>query len=202
MESTGAELVNFWDFASSKGLMRKETADTMKSACKVVLSTVEPDTWESLDVTQIDADSFVQRFERLKMSELKPASLRVYGQRLRNGVATFKEFLASPTTWSYSSPESRAPGNGKAKKESNAGVRESRRESRTPGRTRYGGDEEMITYPYPVRPGVVGSLTLPADLTKVEATRLASFVSSLAMDPQLALPMGGETHSDRHDTPA
>jgi hypothetical protein len=188
METSGSDLIKFWDYASSKGLMRRETAETMKSACKVVLSTVEPETWETLDVTQLDVDSIVQRFERLKMTELKPDSLRVYGQRLRNGISTFNDFLASPTTWSYPTAESRAAANGDGKKRTKS-RKPTQSASEAPTASPAIGDAgETITYPYPIRPGLVISMTLPVDLTRAEATRLAAFVSSLAVEEQLALP--------------
>jgi hypothetical protein len=48
-----------------------------------------------------------------------------------------------------------------------------------------------VSYPFPLRPGMLAQISLPADLTKAEAKRLAAFVESLAMDepqPQRALP--------------
>jgi hypothetical protein len=48
----------------------------------------------------------------------------------------------------------------------------------------------MVTYPYPVRPGLLAQLKLPANLTAKEATRLAKFVESLAFDEQLAITGG------------
>jgi len=39
-----------------------------------------------------------------------------------------------------------------------------------------------ITYPFPLRPGVLASVDLPADLTTREADRLVAFIKSLAMD--------------------
>ena len=52
---------------------------------------------------------------------------------------------------------------------------------------------QTITYPFPLRPGLVVSVTLPADMTKHEAGRLGAFLESLALEPQLALPAGRAT---------
>lgn len=51
--------------------------------------------------------------------------------------------------------------------------------------------KDLVSYPFPIRPGLLAQISLPADLTKAEAKHLAAFVESLAMDsaePQRALP--------------
>jgi hypothetical protein len=40
----------------------------------------------------------------------------------------------------------------------------------------------MITYPFPIRPGMQGKITLPEDLTRREVQRIAAFVGTLATD--------------------
>lgn len=48
-----------------------------------------------------------------------------------------------------------------------------------------------IDYPFLLRPGLVVSIRLPADLTKPEADRLAVFIKSVAVDlPNVAEPQG------------
>jgi hypothetical protein len=44
------------------------------------------------------------------------------------------------------------------------------------------GATHSITYPFPLRAGVVSTLELPADLSAREAERIATFVKSLAVD--------------------
>jgi hypothetical protein len=48
----------------------------------------------------------------------------------------------------------------------------------------------MIQYPFPIREGVVASLTLPTNLRKTEAKRLAAFLESLAVEEPPAPPAG------------
>jgi len=43
----------------------------------------------------------------------------------------------------------------------------------------------IITYPFPLRQGVLASLDLPPDLMRREAQRLAAFVESLAIEDQV-----------------
>ena len=154
-----------------------------------MLSTVEPDNWESMDIENLDLDNFVQRFERLRMGDLKPASMNVYGQRIRGAITAYREFLRSPSTWQYTGSRSDQP------------ARSAKRASKTTSRADSTGSihqlptvpagniSGLISYPYPLRPNVVLSIALPADLTQKEAARLSTFLHSLAVDEQLALPV-------------
>jgi hypothetical protein len=197
-QTSGRAFIDFWtEYAAKRGLMTRPTADTMKSSCKVVLETVEPEGWEELDITTIEVESFGQRFERLKVGrDLKPESLRVYKQRFRNGIATYLDYLNSPTTWKYPAAEGRsksAAGGSPKKQVSTAKARTGRQtnDSATGTPSPEGSPEiETITYPYPLRPGVVITIALPTDLTRQEATRLSTFLASLAVEPQLALTSG------------
>ena len=58
----------------------------------------------------------------------------------------------------------------------------------------------MIKYPFPIRPGLQGTVTLPEDLTIREARRVAAFVATLALEdepePMRALPPGQWNQSD------
>ena len=191
MEPNGAGLIEFWNYAAAKGLVRRDTADTNRSACKVVLSTVEPETWEEMDVSNLDVDVFFQRFERLKLTDLKPESLRQYSQRFRNGISHFLDFLKSPSTWSYPAAEARSTngsGNDGERKKRSRPTNSKPSQSETSRAHADHAEQSMIDYPYPLRAGLVITVALPADLTKHEAKRLAGFLDSIALEPQLALP--------------
>ena len=189
MEPTGKDLVAFLDYAANKGLMNKDWAGTLKSAAKVVLSTVEPETWESLNIENVDLDAFIQRFERLRMGDLKPDSMNVYGKRVRNAITAYRDFLRSPSTWQYNGSRSETV----SRPRKTMKVTEKTTAINSSGATPVSGESErsvddLITYPYPLRPGVVLRIALPPDLTAKEVARLSSFLGSLAVDEQLALP--------------
>lgn len=58
-------------------------------------------------------------------------------------------------------------------------------------------EPERITYPFPLRPGVVAELRLPSDLTLAEAKRLSGFLASLALAarPGKRIASNGWNHS-------
>lgn len=199
LEAIGKDFIEFWDYAASKGLVKKDWATTLRSAAKQVLVSVEPDDWERLDLRGLDIDAFVQRFERLRMGDLKPDSLAVYGKRFRNARTAYLEFLDSPSTWQFGT--GRTEGSGDRKRaartaspaRAGSGVKgngSAESEPQGSGVVVNDGSTPILNYPYPLRPGLVVSFSLPTDLTKHEAKRLASYLDSLALDPQLALPAG------------
>ena len=40
----------------------------------------------------------------------------------------------------------------------------------------------LITYPFPIRSGIQGKITLPEDLTSREADRINAFIKTLAVE--------------------
>lgn len=185
MEATGKDLVGFFEYAAQKGLMKRDWANTLKGSCKAVLSSVEPEEWESVALEGIDVDAFVRRFERLKMGDLKPDSLNVYGRRFRTGLTTYLQFLQSPSTWQYPSP--RAEDGSRVLKRVARPAKTKGTPLAVPTVVAALPHDSLITYPYPLRPGLVLTVALPSDLTQKEAGRLSTFLHSLAVDEQRAL---------------
>lgn len=194
VDANGKDLVEFWNWAAQRGEIGGHAARALRSACKEVMTTVEPDSWETVDLRALDVSSFCQRFVRLKAgSNFKPDSLTAYQQRFRRALASYLEYLDAPDKWQYGSEiPSPAKEAGKAKSKSPAATRRSQPKARSGGEKVNPNDPQMLTYPFPVRPwsGLVVNITLPADLTRQEAKRLATFVESLAVDSQPALPAG------------
>ena len=180
---TGQGLIDFLTYVPEKGLLNKNTAGAMRSAARELLS-VEHDDPSSIDVRQLDIDQLAKRFANLRAQKFTPQSLETYESRFRKAVAMYLRFLDNPAGWR---PEIR--------------TRQTSIQDRTKGRPSNGGtpgltlpppaSSGMIQYPFPIRDGVIASLTLPANLRKAEAKRLASFLDSLAVDEPRALPSGG-----------
>lgn len=175
---TGRGLVAFLNFAAERGLMNANTAGSLRAATKEVLSAVEPDGWEDLDLATIDTEDYAVRFERLRVGRLKPDSLSVYKSRFRNAVQMYLQYLESPSNWRYR-PERPAA----ARKKSAAPPAPAAGSSEPSGHaTTPASRPSTIEYPFPVRAGLIAMLRLPVDLTKAEGRRLAAFIDSLAID--------------------
>jgi hypothetical protein len=196
VDGTGAALVQFLDYAIRYGLMKSATASSYKVAVKELLSATHGDAWESVDVLNMDLDDISQRFQTLRAMKFSPESLGTYRSRFRSAVAMYREYLSAPdrSTWRPTMRQARATSNGLAK------VR--RDPDTTPATptevsvpapvpaTAPGPPPRMITYPFPLRDGIIVSLLLPPDLTKREAKRLNGFIDSLAVEEPPAFDRG------------
>jgi hypothetical protein len=187
LERTGRGLLRFLDFAITKGYLKGSTGQAMKTASREVLSTVEGDGWESFDLSEIDVDELVARFERKRMTKYSVASLNAYKGRFARAVAMFAEYHASPGAWRPNVRQRTRP---------STIVRPSGSTAATPDQVLDDVPEAermspgLIRYPFPLRPNVVVTVELPVDLSSREAQRLSAFISALAIDGQQALPAG------------
>lgn len=184
MAATGKGLIDFVNYASDKHLMNGNTAGALRAAAREVLSAVEPEGWEELNLRTVDVEDFGTRFERARAGKLKPESLLVYKSRFRNVVQMYLDYLESPGTWRY---KAERPASARKKPTPVVGLHGATGTMESQATT--GGGKAMnVEYPFPLRPGLLVKLNLPTDLTKAEAKRLAGFIDSLALEATPALP--------------
>lgn len=174
---TGGAVVEFLSIAAARGDMNANTAGAMRAAVKEVLGCVHNDGWEDVDVSRIDLDQYAERFARLRSSKFKAQSLTVYMSRFKKAVQLYLAWRNDPAGWTY------APGR------SQKGRSRPRPKQPPPqsGAYQSSGGAQMIDYPYPLREGLIVTLSLPADLTRQEARRLEAYVNSLPLEEQRAL---------------
>lgn len=188
--ATGSGLVAFLDYAIQKSYLKTATGQAMKTAVKEVLSATQgPDGWESVDLTSLDEVDVLRRFETLRAMKFSAGSLSTYKGRYARAAAMFEEFRASPSTWRPSVKQrSRTKGNGSstAAAPGPTGIDGGASPIQTPHPApRPGYGSAIITYPFPLRQGVLASLELPPDLTRREAQRLVAFIESLAIEAEV-----------------
>lgn len=167
---------------------RVATGQAMKTAVKEVLSSTEgEDDWGSVDVDSLNIDDIQRRFETLRAMKFSSGSLGTYKSRFRKSLEMFDEFRQNPSTW-RPSVKTR---NRKSKENTARDARPApiATPSNLPSASSGTSDSHssshrssIVTYPFPIRDGVLAALELPADLTEREAERVAAFVASLAMD--------------------
>lgn len=181
MEATGQALVDFWAFTAEKGLMNSNTAGSLRGACKEVLSAVDGEDWQTVDIRAVDPEEYVQRFERLRMTKFKPSSLSVYKSRFKNGVQMFLDYLEDPSGWRY-----KAERPAKDRKRATSAIGQAGPVDSKQNGTRLDSQPppgiNVIEYPFPLRPNLVVKLILPDDMTAREAERLGNHLKSLAYE--------------------
>lgn len=173
--TTGKQLVDHWTWAAEKGVMNRNSAFGMRSACSQVLSVL--DNWKEIDVTSIDIEDLLKRFRNLRARDFSPSSLDAYEKRFRGGIASFLDYVNNPSGWK---PTARAPRKPRSKEDGDDAKEARREDAQVPvARSEAPG---LIEYPFPLRDKLVARLMLPRDLTIAEARRLYGFMNAVAID--------------------
>lgn len=176
---TAAGLLRFLGYSAEKGLINATTASARRSACTKVLEIDGPN-WREQSIGDIDVDDQLNQFSRKAGGKYSPGSLATYGQRFRDAVTDYAQFLANPTGYRGPKPRTRsratsdqtaAPSGGRTR--SSRPITPARQASRDAG---------LITYPFPLASGALGYVQLPRELTPADIERLCHFVRSLAID--------------------
>jgi hypothetical protein len=175
MDTTGKAFVEHWTYASQKGLLKSNTANSLQVACRQVLS-VE-DGWEGLDVMKIDVDGLFKRFVNIKGRKFTPDSLQTYKRRFNQALGMFKDYVKNPEGWKPSTRErtTSAKGNG-------SGSDEAEPSKATKAIAPPIFEAGLVDYPYPLGGGRLARLRLPADLKLADVKRLYAFMKTLASD--------------------
>lgn len=191
-DGSGLGLLEFLAWAGSRGELAANTASSYASAARRVF-TVEPGVDER-PLAEVDLENLLDRFETLNRTEYSAASMNTYKSRVRHAAAMYALWLAKDPDWKSggrSSRQSRTTGpraNGSARAaRSKATDASAASTATTPGAAHAAldppssvGATRLIGYDMPLRPDLMVRLTLPADLTKADAARVAAFVNSLA----------------------
>lgn len=174
MDSTAKALIDHWDWAAERGLMNPNTAGTLHAACAKVLSIY--DDLDAVDVRQLDVDDTVVRFRNLKAKDLKPDSLGTYENRFRQAVRSFIQYLDDPGGWKPAArPQAAGPRNKAKAANGNGGPHEQEAPAQVGG---------LVTYPFPIRSGLVAKISLPPDLKRAELQRVTAFMGTLTVDDE------------------
>jgi hypothetical protein len=132
--------------------------------------------WEEADVSNLDVEELLARFQNLRKQKFKPQVLETYKRRFRNAVRSYLEYLHSPGTWRPTNQD-RSVTTDRSRHASAAPITASAVGSAP--HPRAAGEME---YPFPLRPGFMARLFLPVDLTNEEVTRIQNFVGMLVVN--------------------
>jgi hypothetical protein len=194
MEKNAGSLVEHWSWAAEKGLMNRNTAAGFRSACARVLEVLGDD-WEQSDISRLDVEELLLRFQNLKKKDFRPQVLETYKQRFRKALTSYLEYLENPGGWK--------PVNQERSAASQRNDRTAKRQPATnqvatpPPSMRTGTDE--VEYPFPLRSGVMARLVLPRDLTREDVNRLTAFMSMLVVGAD-SLRQVREASDERRDS--
>jgi hypothetical protein len=176
MEKNARSLVDHWTWAADKGLMNGNTAAGLRSACTQILQVIG-DGWETTDITGLDVDDLLLRFQNLKKKDYTPQVLELYKKRFRKAVASYLSYLESPGSWKPSTQERPAT----SQRSDRSNQRQQPTGQVVASETRYRASSSEVEYLFPLRAGVMARLVLPRDLTRDDVNRLNAFMSMLVV---------------------
>jgi hypothetical protein len=182
---TGSGLLEFLSWTIRKNELVDATASALRTGCQKVLS-VEDDPG-AVDLRAVDIDNVIGRFRNRNRLEMKERTLDQYEQRFRQSVDMYIKWLDDDPTWKPAQRK-RTPGTSSG----SIGPRTTEKNPvrtndqvvtpRTPTIDDHPHQPGMITYPFPIRPGLQGKISLPEDLTTREAKRIGAFLTALAVE--------------------
>jgi len=186
-------LLEFLTWAAEKHEIVDTTASALRTGCQKVLS-VEDDLL-GLDLRTADIDKIVERFRVSSRMKMKDRTVDQYEQRFRQSVDMYTRYLNGDPDWKPSararSNSSTNKSNGKRTTTAKPSGADSKPSNRViDGDVRVVDVSGLISYPFPLRPGLTVRLLLPADLTAREASRLSAFIAALSVDDPQGSPFG------------
>ena len=186
------DMVAFVDMMTTKGWINSNTGGGYKAALSKVLGDVSGEE----DVRKIDVKTQVLRYNNLNPGELSPASLKQYEKRVGQCIQHFISWKTDPTAFR---PPQRVLSNGNGDKADKpkakakaatpalnatatavAAALDPPKEHELPKPAVGTSTGQNLVLPYPLRPGYLAQIIVPLDMTKDEAARLCSFISTLA----------------------
>lgn len=185
---SGAGLIAFLNWTIEKNELVDATASALRTGCLKVLS-VEDD-WEGLDLRTADLDNIINRFKNKHRMDMKDRTREQYEQRLRQSVDMYLKWLDDDPTWKPLQRKRTAPVNGGTGSNGRKAAAPSPSEvsatpsAAAPALPALPAAPGMISYPFPIRPGLRGTIQLPEDLSMREANRIAAFISTLAVEDE------------------
>jgi hypothetical protein len=170
-------LTDFLDYLADKGLMEKNTVASRKAAVTKVLGIL--DDVEASDVTSVNVEDVVSRFQRLHGRDYTPGSLVSYKSRLRSALDDFQSYLSNPLAF-RPTVQSRVRMRTKTAREEqvdSGGKSERRAEQERP--VPMPASAGLIV-PIPIRPDLTVHVQgIPFDLTEAEARKIAAVVTAM-----------------------
>lgn len=181
------DVMSFIDYSIKKGLVNANTGGGWKSAASKILE----DFAEDDDLSNIDVQSEVLRYNNRHPGLLSPDSLNQYQKRVITILAELTKYQNNPTTYKgvLRGPVAPKPEGGKESKKSSASTTKQLPppdvpaiQNEAPQHRLSAVTESSLMMPFPLRSNFLVQIIVPRDMTKDEAARLCTFITALGHD--------------------
>lgn len=181
-DRTPGGVIAYSEYLADKGYATSAQVDPWRTAIQKVFSLVEGEAWESLDLTTIDLDEYVARFQTLAGAQYKAESVTAYKRRIRNAIDAHEHYLSTgrPPTFRQRATKKAEPKASEGATVSKLEVKDSATAPQVPvtGQPATG----MTEFPYPLGDGRMISLRLPSRLKSDDVNRICAFIRTLQDD--------------------
>ncbi len=176
-----SELLDFLDYLARKGLMNKATVSARKAAANKVLSVLDDS--EAEDVSILDIDDIMGRFNNLNGGKYTPDSLAAYKSRLKTAIDDFLSYLRNPMAFKPGMSSNGRKTTDRQKQKLN----KSNQKNGSDLSTNFPVDRSHIPIatpmilPIPLRTDLTIFIQgLPYDLSSAEANKIANVIKAMA----------------------
>ena len=176
-------MIAFLDWTAEKGMIKRGTARSLRSACNAVLSVMDDD--EARDVSGVDLQAVIQRYQNLHSLDVSPKTMQAYDRRVRQAVEEFVRFNQDKAGWKPSGVRrSRTPARSNSMPKNSSGSTNHAGVKEPPSPT-VDFDVSEIIHQFPLRRDKVVTVTgIPFDVKRSEMSRLNAFLSNLVVTPE------------------
>lgn len=175
-------LLEFLDYLARKGLMNKTTASARKAAVNNVLGVLDED--EASDVSAIDLDDVMHRFQNLNGMKYTADSLTTYKSRVKSALEDFVSYTDNPMAFRPSTGSSGKKSQDRARTPSSRGAREGfSTQASAALAMKPPPVVATLVLPIPVRADLTVYVQgLPYNLTQNEASKIANVIRAMAIE--------------------
>lgn len=185
-------VLSFLDYLKEKHFLAANTVEGLKTAVKKVFEGVDGEAAATVDLTDIDLDSYLRRFQVAEGRNYKPDTIAVYGRRIRQAIDAQRTYIETGQV-----PQARPVGQKPAAKsgESRPAAKPKRAAAPVTAVDEQAElqREQLVKFPFPLRSGVMAEIHLPArGLDPKDADRMCAYIRALQFEEQRQLPRGEE----------
>jgi hypothetical protein len=178
---TVADVIGHCEYLVAKGYAPASQVNNWKGALRTVFEVVDGDDYESVEITALDLDEYLARFQTLAISsqKYKAESVTAYKRRVRKAIEAFTFFLENDKPMSFAP----APKRAKPASEDKPAAPVMKLEPKpTEPPAMSSSQDGMIDFPFPLKNGRMATLRLPSRLTSDDVNRLSGFLRALQDD--------------------
>lgn len=175
-DNTPGGTLAYCDYLMAKGYATAAQINPWRTAIQKVFDTVEDEDWESLDLTNVNLDEYLSRFQTLAGAQYKAESISAYKRRIRNALDAHEHYRSTGR------PPSFRRGGAKREKADEVPAVVSRIAPTQMTAPAHKAQTGLHSFTYPLGDGQTAKLELPPRMSSDDVNRLCAFIRTLQDD--------------------